>query len=290
VYRRKAKERGRCPIYGFKPGVVTRWKSAYDESARGNTIMDDTSATLSDLLSPTCFDKDMLKDKDGRARNINALIYTPTDKVNLRQYETGFKAVYILNDFYQYVGVIIHEELFEIQYATQATSTESFEMFADVSHRRTRVVNLKTERTGIDLIVGPDFDQDDDANEQYSNVCPVQGEIRLGRKLYRDDLCNRMGLMSDWVSAMKLPNHLAVPTMLVPIYGGKKRMALAGLMTPTQYDAAEMKLLDDLALIIDKDDVACARAPCTGSEGSYSCDEDEDDTDGSDVFMLDAHI
>jgi hypothetical protein len=50
----------------------------------------------------------------------------------------------------------------------------------------------------------------------------MQDEIRLGRKLYRDDLCNRMGLMSDKTMAIKLPNHLAVPAMLVPIYGGEK--------------------------------------------------------------------
>jgi hypothetical protein len=83
--------------------------------------------------------------------------------------------------------------------------------------------------------------------------------------------------------------HLAVPAMLVPIYGGKKRMTLAGLMNSTQYDAAEMKLLDDLTLIIDKDNDVCARAPCNDSEGSYSGDEDRDDIDGSDVFMSDAH-
>jgi hypothetical protein len=109
--------------------------------------------------------------------------------------------------------------------------------------------------------------------ETGRNELPMDPCIELFRKLYADDMEKRCGLTTkEGVPCSKLPSLIAIAMLLNPLYGGRRRITNAGLMSNEQYDQAESDLISKLQTMKERE---CGHVEATVTSGT----SDEDSLD-----------
>lgn len=209
----------RTKIRRPNPGVVTRWNSEHTEVAGLNVFMGDINKALEIMLAPGAIDEGLLKDSDGAAVDAKEHVFTPSDKMVLRQYECAAEPCILLSKFFQLNEPVSHEILFNMRARLQDIRSPSFKMFCDLSHSDVRELGkrLKTETVVASYIREcPDH--------IGGATIPMSPCIEKFRDLYADDLEFRLGLTTEAnrdAHAEELPKDVAVACLLNPLYGGK---------------------------------------------------------------------
>ena len=105
--------------------------------------------------------------------------------------------------------------------------------------------------------------------EEYVNVMEMKGEVKTFLHTFADDLGDRLGIGEN-----KLPTVYGVSALLNPMFGRKKLIVNAGLMTDEQYTNAERELLSSLQDLYEASSVRVIHE---------SSSDDDDSRDGLDT-------
>ena len=106
--------------------------------------------------------------------------------------------------------------LFESRYVIQLTSSETFDMYADVSHRKTTKDLCKRGEKSI-LVKSSKAFVDEDQEKEYVLTIDMEEPIETYHELFLTDLDDCLGLFER-----RLPDALAIPTLLNPMFGQRK--------------------------------------------------------------------
>ena len=82
---------------------------------------------------------------------------------------------------------------------------------------------------------------------QHTKVEVMDPSIVKYSKIYTEDLSERLGL-----NDASLPNSVAFPALLNPMFGNEKLIVESGLMTEMQYERAKSRLLQKMVRILDR--------------------------------------
>jgi hypothetical protein len=108
-----------------------------------------------------------------------------------------------------------------------------------------------------------------DVAAEYSTVETMHPCIDKYCNVYAKDLAERLSLNERY-----LPDALATPALLNPMFGNEKRIVGSGLMSEGQYFKARQNLLRKIQDILDKSNpVLCFEL----SDNSSSSDDEDDD-------------
>lgn len=130
---------------------------------------------------------------------------------------------------------------------------------------RTLDLRARGEKTILVKVEGSELDRDKELD--YLEVVDMDPLIQTFRKVYAEDLVERIGL-----DRRKLPVALGVATLLNPMFGLKSNVVGSGLMTDDQYDAARNELICELQDIMDE----TAPPVYSDSSGDDSSEDEED--------------
>jgi hypothetical protein len=130
------------------PGVETRWDSANREVASVNRIMGDYNKALRLLIDGA--DKKKLTPSAGVVLPTTDFIFTPNDKLILRQFECGSEPCVLLSKFYQINGPTSHETIFVTRAYISMMRETSFVMYEDISHSELK--DLKNRKKTVHVI------------------------------------------------------------------------------------------------------------------------------------------
>lgn len=245
------------------PGVTTRWDSANKEVASLNRIMGDFSKALHNMIQG--MDNHKLKGKDGLLP-VTDFTFTPSDKLILRQFECGSEPCVLLSKFYQINDATSHETIFVTTAYLMMMRMTYFLMYDDISH--SDLADLKARKKTV-YVVSSVHPEDDESGRKEECMDPC---IELFRLLYAEDMEVRCGLTeSPGSPAIKLPTMTAIALLLNPLYGGRGRITLNGLMTEEQYDHAEEDLIGRMQLMMERD----GAEPVVLSDNSADSEDDE---------------
>jgi hypothetical protein len=133
-------------------------------------------------------------------------------------------------------------------------------MIKDLRHRGEKnVLVTKGQASAIDP----------DVAAQYSTVERMDPCIEKYCNVYAKDLAERLSL-----NERNLPDALATPTLLNPMFGSEKRIVGSGLMSEGQYFKSRQNLLRKIQDILDKNNPILWFEL---SDNSSSSDDDDDD-------------
>jgi hypothetical protein len=147
--------------------------------------------------------------------NRNELMYTPQDRMIMRQYECGSEPCSKLSKFFQIKTATAHEVLFNIRVRVAEMKSTSFKMFADISH--SDLPDLK-KRVKTDTVLSTKIGE----IEERGRTEPMYECIERFREKYAEDMEIRCCLATATrCDVAKLPPDIAVACLLHPLYGGK---------------------------------------------------------------------
>ena len=129
---------------------------------------------------------------------------------------------------------------------------------------RTKDLRKRGEKTV--LVKKPGAQIDLNILSQHTKVEVMDPSIVKYSKIYTEDLSERLGL-----NDASLPNSVAFPALLNPMFGNEKLIVESGLMTEMQYNRAKSRLLQKMVRILDR------KNPIT--HGSMGCRSDLDSED-----------
>jgi hypothetical protein len=133
-------------------------------------------------------------------------------------------------------------------------------MIKDLRHRGEKnVLVTKEQATAIDP----------DVLVEYSNVETMHPCIEKYCNVCAKDLAERLSL-----NQRNLPDALATPTLLNPMFGNEKRIVGSGLMSEGQYFKTRQNLLCKIQDFLDKNNPIICFAL---SDNSSSSDDEDDD-------------
>ena len=110
---------------------------------------------------------------------------------------------------------------------------------------RTKDLRKRGEKTV--LVKKPGAQIDLNILSQHTKVEVMDPSIVKYSKIYTEDLSERLGL-----NDASLPNSVAFPALLNPMFGNEKLIVESGLMTEMQYNRAKSRLLQKMVRILDR--------------------------------------
>lgn len=256
----------------FKPILIAavnalRWCGVVDEAERSNTIMGDLSDTLQQLYAKDGIDYGALTTEEKSSGkpyfyqtlllswiltflqclgNIDRVIYTDEDKSILLQFEAASAPVRLFSKFLQDRRDSVCYLLYESRLVIQHTSTETFSMHADISHRKTTRDLRKRGEKSI-LVRSSKAFVGDDEEKEYVSTIDMEKPVEDYRELFSADINRRLCL-----SERRLPDALVIPTLLNPMFGQRKIIVGSGLMSDSQYNKSKVRLLQMMQDILDR--------------------------------------
>ncbi|EJK63933.1 hypothetical protein THAOC_15380 [Thalassiosira oceanica] len=189
-----------------------RWCGVVDEAERSNTIMGDLSDTLQQLYAKDGIDYGALTTEEKSSGNIDRVIYTDEDKSILLQFEAASAPVRLFSKFLQDRRDSVCYLLYESRLVIQHTSTETFSMHADISHRKTTRDLRKRGEKSI-LVRSSKAFVGDDEEKEYVSTIDMEKPVEDYRELFSADINRRLCL-----SERRLPDALVIPTLLNPMF------------------------------------------------------------------------
>ena len=111
-----------------------------------------------------------------------------------------------------------------------------------------------------------------DVLKNYNTVEVMHPCIEKYCDVYAKDLADRL-----FLNDRHLPDALTTPSLLIPLFGNKKKMVGSGLMSEGQYFKARQNLLRKMQDILDKNNplLCYTLSDNSGSDGSSSDEEDD---------------
>ena len=177
---------------------------------------------------------------------MNRVKYTANDKAILLQFEAASAPVRAYSKFLQDRRDSVCYLLYESRFVIQTTSAETFAMHPDISHRRTTRDLRKRGEKSI-LVKSSKAFVDDDQEMEYLSVIDMETPVEDYRELFSTDISNRLCL-----SERRLPDALAIPTLLNPMFGQRKVIVGSDLMSDPQYNKSRNRLLQMMQDILDR--------------------------------------
>ena len=107
-----------------------------------------------------------------------------------------------------------------------------------------------------------------DILNEYARVEDMEPEIVKYCDIYTEDISERLGL-----NETHLPNAVAFPVLLNPMFGNAKLIVDSGLMTGLQYERAKGRLIQRMVRIKDR------KCPSTSQSTANEDDLDSKDDD-----------
>ena len=110
-----------------------------------------------------------------------------------------------------------------------------------------RTKDLCKRREKAVLVKKPGAQIAEDVLSQCAKVEMMDPAIAKHCEIYKEDLSERLGL-----DDASLPNAVAFPALLNPMFGNKKLIVDSGLMTDMQFQRAKSRFLQKLVRILDR--------------------------------------
>lgn len=206
---------GRKKLNKPQLGVVTRWNSEANETSSANIFMGDLNKALSEMLAEGGMDEGLLTDAHDWPIDKREFMYTPDDRMVMRQYECGSEPCSKLSKFFQIKTATCHEVLFNIRVRVAEMQSPTFKMYADISH--SDLPDLK-KRVKTESVLSTKSHEVEDAGRTE----PMSACIERFREKYAEDMNIRCGLVDEnGNDIVELPSDIAVSCLLHPLFGGK---------------------------------------------------------------------
>ena len=138
---------------------------------------------------------------------------------------------------------------------------------ADIS-RFCRTVDLRQRDEKVSLVKKPGAHISGDILNEYARVEDMEPEIVKYCDIYTEDISEHLGL-----NETHLPNAVAFPALLNPMFGNAKLIVDSGLMTGLQYERAKGRLIQRMVRIKDR------KCPSTSQSAANEDDLDSEDDD-----------
>jgi hypothetical protein len=193
-----------------------------------NIFMGDLQRSLVVMLGDKGCDAGLLKDANGFPIDKQEFMFSPTDKMILRQYECGSEPVVLLSKFFQLNVSTSHLVLVHLRARIAQLREPKFAMFADISHLNQESL---TARTKTEMVLSDDVTD----REEHGRVESMQPCVNRFRLLCAEDLELRCGLVrrletdrTFMEDVPEIPSDIAVACLLNPLVGGKSHSLSCG--------------------------------------------------------------
>jgi hypothetical protein len=153
-----------------------------------NIFMGDLQRSLVVMLGDKGCHVGLLKDANGFPIDKQEFMFSPMDKMILRQYECGSEPVVLLSKFFQLNVSTSHLVLVHLQARIAKHCEPKFAMFADISHLNQESL---TGRTKTEMVLSDDVTD----REEHGQVESMQPCVNRFRLLCAEDLELRCGLV-----------------------------------------------------------------------------------------------
>jgi hAT family C-terminal dimerisation region len=232
--RRKNRKVIRKPFVG----VVTRWNSDFLEVKATNIFMGDLQESLLRMLDEeNGIDRHLVNESENGKDDF---MFSPTERLTLRQYECAAEPIVQLSDFFQLSVPTAHLVLVTLRARIAEMRSPQFWMYGDISNSEVEVLTgrKKTELVGTEEVTA-------------NPVSPMLECIYDFRRIFADDIELRCKLKFHnmdhiFEDVERLPSDIAISCILHPLVGGKMRLVESGVMTIDQFDNAEKDLVERL--------------------------------------------